>query len=228
MYSDPLYLLLAVGAFLCLERDRVVAATCLGALATAARPVAPALVLGLVLRRLEWRRERGERPGFGDALPVLAVSGFAAYALYLGRAFGDPLAFVHVQSAPGWDQAPGAHTWLKITLFEVLLHHPSQGMVARLLVHAGVTFGLLALVPATWKHVSPAYAVYLLLVVGMPALASKDLMGMGRYGLAAFPVFLTLSKLLGPHPRLYRAWRWGSALLLLLLAGGFGATRYIS
>jgi hypothetical protein len=186
------------------------------------------LVVGLLLRRLEWRRNRKEPLGLGDALPLLAVTDFAAYMAYLYHAFGDPLAFVHVQAAPGWDQAPGPHTWFKLTVFEVLGRHPSHGMVLRLFVHAGVTLALLALVPATWKHVSPAYAVYLFLIVGLPALGSKDFMGMGRYGLAAFPVFLTLSRLLAPHPRLYRAWTVGSALLLLVLAGGFGATHYIS
>jgi hypothetical protein len=53
-------------------------------------------------------------------------------------------------------------------------------------------------------------------------------MGMGRYLLASFPLFLTLALLLRERPRL----RWGvlaaSAVLLLSLATAYGAGAYVS
>src|SRR6185436_3552936 len=49
LYSDGLFLLLCIGAFTALEEDRVALATLLGAFATATRPVAPAVVLGLLV-----------------------------------------------------------------------------------------------------------------------------------------------------------------------------------
>jgi len=62
----------------------------------------------------------------------------------------------------------------------------------------------------------------------MPTLSSKDFMGMGRYLLASFPLFLTLALLLRERPRL----RWGvlvtSAVLLLSLAAAYGAGAYVS
>src|SRR5215472_18296327 len=50
VYSDALFIALAVGAFLCLERGALFASVALGTLATATRPVGPALVLGLLVR----------------------------------------------------------------------------------------------------------------------------------------------------------------------------------
>jgi hypothetical protein len=53
-------------------------------------------------------------------------------------------------------------------------------------------------------------------------------MGLGRYVLAAFPVFLTLALLLRDKPRLTKAWIAASALLLAALAVGFGAGGYVA
>jgi Gpi18-like mannosyltransferase len=69
MYADAFFLLLIVAAFLLLERGQLWPAVLLGAVATAVRPVAPALVLGLLARRLEWKRERGQRWSAVDLLP---------------------------------------------------------------------------------------------------------------------------------------------------------------
>lgn len=228
MYSDALFLLLAVGAFLSLERDRPWLATLLGALATATRPLAPALVLGLLARRLEWRRDRGEPWRWVDALPLLAASGFILYMAYLYRAFGDPLAFVHVQSAPGWDQPPGWQSAFKVAWFRALRAHPPFTEVLRLVGHATAALGLLALVPATYRRVSPAYALYLLAAVGLASVGSKDFMGVGRYGLAAFPAFLTLARLMEGRPAWWRGWVAVSGALLLAMAFGFGAGGYLT
>src|SRR6185295_17966224 len=93
VYADGLFILLIAGAFLALERDEVWLATLLGALATGCRPVAPAVVVGLVARAIE-RRGR-VRPA--DLMLVLAAAGFVAYLVYLQSAVGDAFAFVKVQ-----------------------------------------------------------------------------------------------------------------------------------
>ena len=107
VYSDALFLLLVVGAFLALESDSPIAAAVLGALATACRPVAPAVVVGLTLRSLERRRRAGLPIRLLDFLPGLSGVGLLAYMIFLQQQFGDPLAFAHVQGAPGWESASG-------------------------------------------------------------------------------------------------------------------------
>jgi len=228
LYSDGLFLLLAIGAFTALEEGHVALATLLGAFATATRPVAPALVLGLLVRRQELRRRAGERPSPLDALPALSALGMVAYAAYLGRAFGDPLAFAHVQGAPGWDQAPGLHTWLKVSLWQTLSISISPLVHLRLIGHAYIALLFLVLAVPTWKHLGWGYALYQAAAVGMPALSSKDFMGLGRYALAAFPAFLTLALLLKDRPRLRAGWIAASAFVLLALAYAFGAGGYVS
>jgi hypothetical protein len=228
MYSDALFLLLVVSAFLLLERGQLVPAVLLAAVATAARPVAPALVFGLLVRRLEWKRQRGERWTLQDALPVLAALGLIVYILYLWHAFGEPFAFAKVQSAAGWDQKPGWRTWFKVRWFQGFNASMSLADGLRLVGHAAFSLGALALVWPTAKRLGWGYGAYVLAMVGMPTLSSKDFMGMGRYLLASFPLFLTLALLLRERPRL----RWGvlatSAVLLVSLAAAYGSGAYVS
>jgi Gpi18-like mannosyltransferase len=229
VYSDALFLLLIVGAFLCLERDRLVLAVLLGALATAARPVAPAVVLGLLVRRLEWRRERGERWTPRDFLPLLSALGFISYILFLDWRFEAPFAFVETQGSPGWEQAPGWETWLKVSWYDTVFAPDTPlGISLRLTLHALLTLGALLLVRPTARLLGWGYAVFVLAIVGLPALSTKDFMGMGRYLISAFPLFLTGALLLRERPRLRKGLTVVSATCLLLLSIAFGMEVYIS
>jgi hypothetical protein len=228
MYSDAMLLALVVGAFLCLERNQLVEATLLGAAATFTRPVAPAVVLGLWIRQLERRYEQRSPLRWIDFLPLLAAGGLGLYMLYLWRHFGDPFAFVHVQSAPGWDQPPGWQTWLKVTWFQILFPRVAPLVAIRLVGHAFVALGALALVPATRRHLGWGYAIYVALAVGLPTISSKDFMGLGRYVLSAFPVFLTLAVLMRGKPRLIEGWLAISGIVLALLALAWGAGGYVA
>jgi hypothetical protein len=98
----------------------------------------------------------------------------------------------------------------------------------RLIGHAVVALGALALVPATRRYLGWGYAVYVALAVGLPTISSKDFMGLGRYVLSAFPVFLTLALLMRNNPRLFRFWLLGSALALALLTVAWGAGGYVA
>jgi hypothetical protein len=136
-----------------------------------------------------------------DAGVLLSLAGLLSWMWFLRTAFGDPLLFAKVQGAPGWDQEPGPHTWLKVPWFEKLshlatyVHHPHAHW-DELIYTLGITaqallvLGALALVPLVVRRVGWGYALYVIGVVGVPLLGSKDWQGTGRYLLAAFPVFL--------------------------------------
>ncbi|MFL5345752.1 MAG: mannosyltransferase family protein [Hyalangium sp.] len=229
MYSDALFLLLVVSAFLLLEKGQLVPAVILGAMATAARPIAPAVVLGLLARRLEWKHARGERWTLLDLLPVLSGLGFACYVLYLRQKFGAPFAFVETQGAPGWDQAPGWNTWLKVHWFHVVFMEGNNAeVVLRYTSHALLAVIALLLVRPTIRLLGWGYGLFILAVVGLPAVGTKDFMGMGRYLIAAFPLFLTLALLLRERPRLRQAILAVSAVGVVLLSWAFGRELYIS
>ena len=228
VYSDSLFLLAVCSAFLAVEKDRPGLAALFGMVATVARPVAPAVVLGLLVRSLERARasQRGVR--LRDWLPALAGLGLLGWMTFLQLQLGDALAFAHVQAAPGWDQGPGWHTWLKVTWFEVLFPQSAPLVALRLGGHALVTVVALALVWPTRRVLGLGYFVYVAIAVGLPALSSKDFMGLGRYCIAAFPLFLTAATLLERFPRARRWYVLASAGWLVGLAFGFGAGGYIS
>lgn len=228
IYADAFFLLFALAAFVALEHERPGLAAVLGIVATLTRPAAPAIVVGLLVRSLELRRQRGGPLRVSDFVPALAGLGLAFYMAYLGTAFDDPLAFAHVQAAPGWDNAPGWHTWLKVSWFETMFPRVAPIVAARLGGHALVTLAALALVVPTWRRLGAGYGAYVLVAVGLPAMSSHDFQGLGRYLLAAFPLFLTVALLLQSRPRLKRAYLLASALLLALLSWGFGAGGYVA
>ncbi len=228
VYSDAMFLLLAVGAFLSLERGRPLQAGILGALSTACRPVAPAVVIGLLVRSIELRRQKNLPIRFVDLLPALSGLGLACFMAYLQYRFGDALAFAHVQGAPGWDQEPGWRSWLKLSWFHTMFPKVAPLVAIRLGGHALLTVLALAMVVPTFKRLGWGYGVYTLLVIGIPAVSSKDFQGLGRYVIAAFPLFLTLALLLDERPRIRVTVLVVFALLLGTLAMALGAGGYVS
>jgi hypothetical protein len=228
VYSDALFLLLAVSAFLALERDRPGWSAVLGALACASRPVAPAVVIGLLVRSLERRRLKNERVKLLDFVPALAGLGLLAFMTYLEVRFDDPIAFATVQGAPGWAQPPGWHSWLKVEWFKTMFPKVAPAIGVRLGGHALVTVLALILVIPTFKKLGWGYGLFTLLIVGIPAVSSKDFQGLGRYVIAAFPLFVTLALLLEHRPRLRRAVLGSFAIVLGLLALALGTGTYVA
>jgi hypothetical protein len=159
---------------------------------------------------------------------VFAAVGFVLYVLYLWRTFGEPFAFVKVQSAPGWDQTAGWRTWAKVRWFRSFSRDMPVGDFLRLVGHATATLGAFALMWPTVKRLGWGYGLYTAAIIGMPALGSKDFMGMGRYLLAAFPIFLTLALMLRERPRLRLGVMATSGTLMVLLAAAYGAAEYVS
>ncbi len=223
VYSDALFLWLVVSAFSTLERGRLVAATAFGAVATATRPIAIAVVLGLVARQLEKRKEAGEPLRPVDFLPVLSGLGLAAFMVFLWTRFGDPLAFVHAQA--GWSQLTGPEAVLKLGLFRSV---DSPDDLVLPMLHAVLALSALGVAIAQRHRLGRAYALYVALVLGMPLVSSRDFIGLGRYALAAFPAFLAFARVAEPRPRLKWGWLLLSAGLLLLMTVRWAIGHYVS
>ncbi|HEY2813767.1 MAG TPA: hypothetical protein VGJ03_09920 [Acidimicrobiales bacterium] len=260
-YGDSFFLMVTLGAFLLLERDRPVLAGVLGFVATAARPTGTAVLLGLVAVALERRgvltrdaevpvrvgaeeestsetwlgRERAhwhfhrEKLQPKDAGVLLAVGGLACFVVFCASKFGDPFAFATVQKAPGWDQAAGLHTWLKVGFFGHLVHD-SPSFSLRLLSQALLSVGFIAGAYAVLRRFGWGYALYSLAMVGIPLIGTGDFQGMGRYLLGCFPVFAVGGEWLAA-PERGRA-RTGtlvvSAIALVALASLFGRAYYLT
>ena len=255
VYADALFLLATLAAFALLERGHPVLAGLAGALATAARPVGIAVVVGLIAVTL-WKkgvvaRQEGRlridrtalRPA--DAGVLLSLAGIVSWMVYLGVRFGHPLAFQEVQQAPGWDQGEGPRTWFKVLWLGHIKNIPASlrqwwatGDTASfekvvyatgVLIQGVLVLGFLYLAWRAWRRFGWGYGVYSFALLAIPLLATKDFQGAGRYLLAAFPCYLALAELLASKPALLRRTVWlASGALLLGWSFAFGRGYYVS
>lgn len=226
VYSDALFIALAIGAFLCLERGVLWASVLLGMLATATRPVGPALVLGLLVRRIELQSRAGIAVTVKDFAPLLCGAGILAYMAFLYAKFGDPLAFLKAQGA--WRQEPGWSSLLKLPFLERVIRRGSYADLLLPALHLSMTVGFLALAGGTARLLGLGYAVYVVAVLAIPLAVSRDFIGLGRYCLAAFPCFVTLADRLQASPRARRTWLITSSLMLAVMVCEFAIGHYIS
>lgn len=200
-YSDAMFLALVLAAFLLLEDDRPVLAGLVGALATAARPTGITLVIGLVAVMVERRRSRN-RSGATSSRELgvlLSIGGLAAWCAFLALRFHNPFAFIETEGSPGWDQSPGIHTWLKLGFWHKISTLATVES-ASILLQVIVMVAFLCLVPAVARRFGAGYAVYTAAAILAPAISTGDFLGLGRYVLAAFPVFAVVGSAVHDAP----------------------------
>ena len=232
VYSESLYLLLVLAAFVFAERGQFARAGLIAGLALLTRSTAVALLPALAL--LAWRSPRRRR---AFAWLGLAPALFAIYPLILWLQVGDALAF---QDAEGlwrrhlspfgplgglWDGlragwagieqlVSGSHThayWTAVSGID-----PMRAAVENL---QGLAFLLLfiALTVVAWRRFGAPYGLFAACSLALPlSVPSKwwPLQSMPRFGLVVFPFFLALASLGGGRPRLHAAIVAVSALLL--------------
>jgi hypothetical protein len=172
---------------------------------------------------------------------LLSMGGLLGWMAYLWSSFGDPMLFIEVQSAPGWDQGQGPSTWFKEAWTERLTHlygHIKEGPATWTLMtytvgvtfQAALVFGFLAMIPAVVKRIGWGYAVYVFTLIAIPVLGSKDWQGTGRYILGSFPVFLAIAGWMidGHHIWIRRAWLAVSAITLVFLTSAYARGYYLA
>ena len=194
VYSESLYLALALGAFLLAERGRFAGAGTVAGLAMLTRPVGIALLPALAL--LAWRSDDRRRAllGVTVALPVAAL-----YPLLLGLWVGDPLAFVSAQGGI-WDRAlsaagPLGGIW---DGFAVLGDTDPARLLAHNVQQLAFTVTFVALAVVAWRMFGAAYGVFALVSLAIPLSFPSDdqpLLSMSRFGLVVFPIVLALAAL---------------------------------
>ncbi len=233
VYADALFLLAAVAAFLAFEHDRPVIAGVAAALATAARPVGVAVVVGLWVLALERRgvlarirsgpvasgRARWSRFFTADAGLLMAPLGLVGYCGFLWARFRRPFAFLDTAGDKGWDQPAGFHTWFKVHWIKAMWHGPwNDGHFGHLAVNALATIIVVAFIPAVFRRLGMGYGAFVVIAVVATAVSTKDFVGMGRYTLAAFPCFAVAADVLVDRPRMTRVVLVAGAAGLVMLA----------
>lgn len=107
IYTEGLFLLLSTAALRAFDKQQYWQVALWGALASAARPTGMALIPAFLL--VAWRERR---PPIAYIASLATGLGMLLYSIYCGMSFGDPLAFIHVQSA--WGRESFLQGWFKI------------------------------------------------------------------------------------------------------------------
>jgi hypothetical protein len=234
MYSESLFLLLALAAFREARRDRPAAAAVLGLLAGLTRLTALALALPLAIAAFSAARS-GEVPARSDGralrrglLAGLApVAGVLLWVLGAGLAAAEPGLFFRVQGAwqRGTSPLTGAWHFVKLPLARIVhgeaLDHPSLFLdYAHFLL-----FAALAVFQARRRRFADASwtagALAIPLATGIAA-------SLSRYVLVVYPAFYALAEIFQNRPRLRLAWWIGSAALLLAAEAAFVHWRWVA
>ena len=214
LYSEGLFLALAVGAFLAAMRGRPVTAGILGGLATGTRLIGLALLPALAI--LLWRG-REPRALLRLAPLLLLPAAVGLYALYLDQKLGDPWAFTSAQA--DWNREVsvlGPLEGLKDAVLSAgrggrdLLDFPAGGPGNEQRVglwnlsHLALLAGAGWLTWIAWKRLGAAFGAYSVatLVIALSAPAEGfPLVSLPRFLLADFPLFLALASLTLDRPR---------------------------
>jgi mannosyltransferase PIG-V len=230
VYSESLYLLLAVAAFVLAERHRFLEAGTVAGLALLARPSAAALLPPLAV--LAWRAGGVRSTARLAVAPLI----FLAYPLLLWWQLGAPFAFLSAQrhwqrhlSPLGplggiWDGlragvAGGRQLWAGDDghVYWPGLSGWDPLQVAAINVSLVVFLGLfIALTVVVWRRFGTPYGLFCTLSLALPlSTPSSDwpLQSLPRFGLTVFPFFLALA-VIGGRPRLNAAILSISALFL--------------
>lgn len=244
-YSDAVFLALALGAFLLVERDRYLLAGLVGVVATATRPSGWAVTVGLFLVACERsgvlsRRESAHpwlaklrvptavdlrRLRSGAAWTLVSLCGLAGFVVYQWVAWGSPVRYITEQA--NYHDFETA-SLLKAQYFTAWYEGASGSHLATTTLQAVVLAFVLLAVPAVGRRFGWGYAGYVLALAAMPAFSVSTFMGVGRYLLPAFPTFALVGEWLAGHRVARVVWLGMSGAVLLLWGYGFARGWYLS
>jgi mannosyltransferase PIG-V len=233
VYSESLFLLFTLAAFLLAERSRFLGAGAAAGLALLTRAAGVALLPALAL--LAWRSPNRLRAFGGLAVAPLL---FAGYPLYLWRKLGDPFAFVHAELDPSWTRdaswwGPVAGIreglragWASVQqlasgsndhrYWDAVHDTPPLRVAAINLEQLAFLALFVALTVVVWRRFGTPYGLYCALSLAIPLSMPAErwpLLSIPRFGLVVFPFFLALAAL-GGRPRVHTAILGVSAIML--------------
>jgi len=206
MYTESMFLLFSIAAVYFARRHLWAWAALMGILASATRFVG-VLTWGLVMwewlrvhgwtlatihRRAAWMNLlHGLRRHWFQVLVIAVIPlGLISYVAFLQINFGDPLAFVTVQTT--WSrQQVGPWAVAAKDIGYLLGQGLNQGNISRFL-NVSTLLTVLAISLFVWKRLGAGYGIYTMLLVLLPASSASQ--SIIRYVLTCFPVFMILGQ----------------------------------
>lgn len=205
-YTESLFMTLVLISFLLLERKKYIFSAIVGGFSVMTRLVGLGIVLSFMFTHAQLRRKM--------LFLIVGISGLMFYMLYLYLTFGNPLLFL--EATKEWCKV-SSKCGLTFPLMPLLNYghllligwvKPSLDFMFLDWFFA-VIFFLLSFFVLTRLNLS--YFVYCLVVILLPLLSGSTV-GMVRYILVAFPVFLILPSVIRSKILLFLI-----CILLLLL-----------
>lgn len=230
VYTESLFLALALGAFVAASRERWWLAGLLAAIASGTRVVGillvPALIIELGLQTGLWQKQvvfsRHRLAAWlkkhkGSLAKIsLGSLGLVLYSIYLWYYFADPLYYFHVQSEFGGGRQETIVLFPQV-VWRYLKILATVPLDLRYLIYveeflAGV--GGLIILLIGYKKIRPSLWFFSLAALLLPTVTGT-FSSMARYIIVVPAVFLILNLMLSSYPRLRIAWLVLSTLLLV-------------
>jgi len=214
IYTESLFLFLAVGSIYLFRTKNYFWAGIVAALASATR------VIGIfipIVFLIEGRKEL--KKSFVSLL--LAPAGILIYMFYLYKNFGDSILFLNSQPGFGAGRSAQAYILLPQVLFRYIKIFLSVKITTLTFFNAALEF-IFATIPLSllivfFKKIRPSYLWFSLLALILPTLTGT-LSSMPRYVLVAFPLFPLLTQLVGKNYKFLAA---GMAIIQIILLSMF-------
>jgi hypothetical protein len=226
IYTESLFLLMAIGALYFTRRRYWELAALLGIAAGMSRLTGLIVVPMLLVEWLgQWKKTEGRKGRFllTGLIPFAPLVGLGAFMVYLQSAFGDPLAFLHGTEA--WGRTPQS----PLVMIGELLQRPAEGWGRAVLagnihfdnwIDFGMALLFLGLGAALLAKKRWSEGAFVLLGTLIP-LSSGLLMSQRRYVWVLFPAFILLAKWGGQRPWLDKTITTLSLMLLALFTALF-------
>jgi hypothetical protein len=246
-YTESLYLMLTLAAFLLAERRQWLGAGLVSGLAILTRSTGVALLFALPLLAWKTTGRRRALAEFAVALPVAAL-----YPAYLWIRAGDPFVFFTAQHK-GWgrqvaDLGPltgigrglyagfqgsrqlvaGPDSSRRYWNWATDTTVPRAALLSLFFAIALVVFAWLAVV--AWRRLSAAYGVFSVVSLLIPLSAPTGrwpLLSLPRFGLTDFPLLIALA-LVGGRRETHTAIVWTSAMLAFVVVSQWATFYFVS
>lgn len=220
MYTESLFLLLALSAFYAARKKIWFLAGFLGMLASATRVIGILLLPALIVEWFQGVKNRKKQSSIFGLLSLLLIPvGLVLYILFLQKTTGNPLAFYNELGAFG-EQRSGQ----LVPLYQVfwryikMLATTTMSDPIYLTVSMEAVAGFFVPVLLLWGYIKKMRISYLLfgaLAYMLPTLTGS-FSSMPRYVLVIFPLFILLGIFLSEKPKLRLSLFIASIILLTI------------
>lgn len=204
VYTEALFLMLTLTAFLAFRTGRWWIGGVAGALVTATR-VNGILILP-ALAWLAWTTAGRDRGKLWRAAAALAVvpAGIGLYSLFNYSVSGNPLEWM--DSIRRWNYHPGGAPWTPVVnMLRELLTRPYEFLTTVPqapydLLNGGAAVATIAAIPFVWRRFGGPYALLIIANLWLP-LSSGTFEGLGRYCAVLFPMPMLAATIRSPTGR---------------------------